>query len=61
MFVVMPAITDQWRQMGLEGWAYKDVLPYFKRSESLEGGGGFLAWRRGAAEGLRGAYAESDL
>ena len=30
---------DQWRQMGLEGWAYKDVLPYFKRSESLEGGG----------------------
>lgn len=30
---------DQWRQMGLQGWAYKDVLPYFKRSESLEGGG----------------------
>ncbi len=30
---------DQWRQMGLEGWAYKDVLPYFKRSEALEGGG----------------------
>ena len=30
---------DQWRQMGLAGWAYKDVLPYFKRSESFEGGG----------------------
>jgi choline dehydrogenase len=30
---------DQWRQMGLAGWAYRDVLPYFKRSESLEGGG----------------------
>ena len=30
---------DQWRQMGLAGWAYADVLPYFKRSESLEGGG----------------------
>lgn len=30
---------DQWRQMGLEGWSYRDVLPYFKRSESLEGGG----------------------
>ena len=30
---------DQWRQMGLSGWAYKDVLPYFKRAESLEGGG----------------------
>ncbi len=30
---------DQWRQMGLTGWSYRDVLPYFKRSESLEGGG----------------------
>lgn len=30
---------DQWRQMGLQGWSYRDVLPYFKRSESLEGGG----------------------
>jgi len=36
---------DQWRQMGLAGWAYKDVLPYFKRSESLEGGGD--AWHGG--------------
>jgi choline dehydrogenase len=36
---------DQWRQMGLEGWAYKDVLPYFKRSESLQGGGD--AWHGG--------------
>ncbi len=30
---------DQWRQMGLSGWSYRDVLPYFKRSETLEGGG----------------------
>ncbi len=30
---------DQWRQMGLAGWGYADVLPYFKRSEALEGGG----------------------
>jgi len=29
---------DQWRQMGLTGWGYADVLPYFKRSESFEGG-----------------------
>jgi len=29
---------DQWRQMGLQGWGYADVLPYFKRSESFEGG-----------------------
>lgn len=30
---------DDWRQLGLSGWAYRDVLPYFKRSESYEGGG----------------------
>ena len=29
---------DQWRQMGLAGWSYADVLPYFKRSEMLEEG-----------------------
>jgi choline dehydrogenase len=29
---------DQWRQMGLEGWAYRDVLPYFRRSEDFEAG-----------------------
>lgn len=34
---------DQWRQMGLTGWAYRDVLPYFKRSEHNERGGD--AWR----------------
>jgi choline dehydrogenase len=36
---------DQWRQMGLTGWGYADVLPYFKKSESLEGGGD--AWHGG--------------
>ncbi len=30
---------DQWRQMGLAGWGYADILPYFKRAETLEGGG----------------------
>lgn len=29
---------DQWRQMGLDGWSFADVLPYFKRSEGYEGG-----------------------
>jgi choline dehydrogenase len=37
---------DQWRQMGLPGWAYADVLPYFKRAESFEGGAD--AWHGGA-------------
>ncbi len=29
---------DHWRQLGLTGWSYRDVLPYFKRSESYAGG-----------------------
>src|SRR5262249_58399663 len=29
---------DTWRQMGLDGWGYADVLPYFKRAEDFEGG-----------------------
>lgn len=28
-----PADYDQWKQMGLQGWGYEDVLPYFKKSE----------------------------
>lgn len=30
---------DQWRQSGLTGWGYSDVLPYFRKSETYEGGG----------------------
>ncbi len=29
----VPADYDGWRQMGLDGWGYSDLLPYFKRSE----------------------------
>ena len=29
---------DHWRQLGLEGWGYSDVLPYFKRSEARKNG-----------------------
>jgi len=31
---------DRWRQMGCEGWSFADVLPYFKRAETNENGGG---------------------
>ncbi|MSP03724.1 MAG: choline dehydrogenase [Acetobacteraceae bacterium] len=30
---------DTWAQMGNQGWAYEDVLPFFKRMESYSGGG----------------------
>jgi 4-pyridoxate dehydrogenase len=29
---------DRWAQKGARGWSYADVLPYFKRSETWEGG-----------------------
>lgn len=47
---------DQWRQMGLQGWGYADVLPYFKRSESFEGG---ADPRHGAEGPLRVSKASS--
>ncbi|MGZ5867383.1 MAG: GMC family oxidoreductase [Xanthobacteraceae bacterium] len=33
-----PSDYDQWGQIGLRGWSYADVLPYFKRSEDFHGG-----------------------
>ncbi|MBM3505416.1 MAG: choline dehydrogenase [Alphaproteobacteria bacterium] len=48
---------DTWRQMGLEGWSYADVLPYFKRSEdhadrrdAYHGTGGPLRVSRGTMQ-----------
>nr|NLR88445.1 dehydrogenase [Rhizobium sp. P28RR-XV] len=29
---------DRWARSGLDGWSYADVLPYFRRSETWEGG-----------------------
>jgi choline dehydrogenase len=58
---------DDWRQLGLTGWAYRDVLPYFKRAENFEGGGD--AWhgdtgplwvsRPPAGEPLRKAFIQA--
>jgi 4-pyridoxate dehydrogenase len=36
---------DRWAQKGAQGWSYADVLPYFKRCESWQGGEN--AWRGG--------------
>ena len=29
---------DRWRQKGMTGWSYDDVLPYFKRAEAFQDG-----------------------
>jgi choline dehydrogenase-like flavoprotein len=54
-----PSDYDHWRQLGLEGWGYRDVLPYFKRSENSWRGanayhsvGGPLDVRQGGAPQL---------
>lgn len=38
---------DTWQDMGAQGWAYVDVLPYFKRMENWDSGGhgGDPDWR----------------
>lgn len=53
-----PLDYDQWRQTGLKGWGYQDVLPYFKRSENswrgdsaYHGGGGPLKVSRSNEKG----------
>jgi choline dehydrogenase-like flavoprotein len=33
-----PADYDGWAQMGCRGWSYRDVLPYFKKSENYRPG-----------------------
>jgi len=36
---------DRWAQKGARGWSYADVLPYFRRAETWEGGAD--PWRGG--------------
>ncbi|MGE5271048.1 MAG: GMC family oxidoreductase [Thiohalocapsa sp.] len=40
-----PGDYDRWAAKGLAGWSYAEVLPYFRRQESWEGGAG--AYRGG--------------
>ena len=48
---------DQWRQMGLKGWSYAEVLPYFKKSEALDTGAD--AWHGGEGP-LNISHAKAD-
>jgi len=48
---------DQWRQMGLSGWSYAEVLPYFKRSEAIDTGEDAY---HGGSGPLRVTHAKAD-
>jgi len=48
---------DRWRQMGLTGWSYAEVLPYFKRLENFAGGGDTY---RGDSGSLRTRITRAD-
>ncbi|BCM18276.1 choline dehydrogenase [Mesorhizobium sp. J8] len=58
---------DHWAEQGAAGWAFADVLPYFKRMEDSEGGedgwrgkGGPLHVQRGTRKNpLYGAFVEA--
>jgi choline dehydrogenase-like flavoprotein len=62
-----PADYDAWAADGLEGWGYRDVLPYFRKAESWEegsteyhGGDGPLTTRRnGMPDPLCDAWIEA--
>src|SRR6266478_2214159 len=47
---------DRWAQKGARGWSYADVLPYFKRCETWEGGEN--TWR-GAAGPIGTEFAKT--
>jgi choline dehydrogenase len=49
-----PADYDGWAELGNEGWAWDDVLPYFKKSQYQEHG-------KSDAHGVDGALHISDL
>jgi len=51
-----PQDYDEWRQMGLTGWSFDDVLPYFRKLEGHHRGGDL----HGAEGPLRISGGESD-
>jgi choline dehydrogenase-like flavoprotein len=51
-----PNDYDRWAQKGALGWSYDDVLPYFKRVESWQGG---ESERRGGSGNIGVQYAKT--
>ncbi|RRD22409.1 choline dehydrogenase [Brucellaceae bacterium VT-16-1752] len=52
---------DRWARSGLNGWSYADVLPYFRRSETWEGGGDAFRGDQGPLRVQRTRYRDGIL
>src|SRR5437764_12228390 len=49
---------DRWAANGASGWSYSDVLPYFRRQESWEGGESFYRGGHGPLATRKSRYEE---
>ena len=47
---------DQWEELGAQGWSYQDCLPYFKKSETWEGGEDNYRGGRGPVDTCNGNH-----
>ena len=58
MVYVRGSMTDynEWEELGAQGWAYADVLPYFKRMENPHGGEDGWRGTDGPLHVRRGSY-----
>lgn len=52
---------DRWAQSGLDGWSYANVLPYFRRSETWEGGSDAFRGGEGPLRVQRTRYRDGIL
>lgn len=52
---------DRWASNGLTGWSYEDVLPYFRRAETWEGGADAYRGDAGPLKVRRTRYKDSLL
>lgn len=52
---------DRWQRQGLEGWGYRDVLPYFKRLENSWRGPGVYHGSQGPVSNVPVGYPEDFI
>jgi choline dehydrogenase len=56
-----PGDFDQWEELGADGWAYRDCLPYFRRAETCSYGGDAYRGDAGPLHTCNGNNMENPL